>query len=62
MNPEITRGKNPMMPTVIEEEENQLSNRKVPSKNTEPHAKGGKKGGSSKKKENNINESEHIPQ
>jgi hypothetical protein len=22
MNPEITRGKNPMMPTVIEEEEN----------------------------------------
>ena len=62
MNPEITRGKNPMMPTVIEEEENQLSNRKAASKFTEPHIKGGKKGGSSKKKENDINGSEQIAQ
>ncbi len=62
INPELVRGKNPMMPTVIEEEENQLSSRKVPPKNTEPHTKGGKKGGSSKKKEYIIPESEQMTQ
>jgi hypothetical protein len=45
-----------MMPTVIEEEENHLSNKKIPLKHSDAYTKGGKKGGSSKKKEHFIHE------
>jgi hypothetical protein len=45
-----------MMPTVIEEEENHLSNKKIPSKYADTYTKGGKKGGSNKKKEHVTHE------